>query len=210
MRFFVSVFVALASLVAVAGEIPRKEYPRPQFERDQWQNLNGQWDYTFDFAGSGLEQGYPAATTFEGKITVPFCPESKLSGVEHKDFINNIWYHREIEIPQEWEGKNILLNFGAVYYNAEIFIDGTLAGRHFGGSSSFSQDITPYVKPGANTISWCTHRAISAQANRARANRTSSMPHMAATILAPPASGRQCGWKRSLRGEWNRHRCLPT
>ena len=149
MRFFASLFVALASLIAVAVEIPRKEYPRPQFERDQWQNLNGQWDYTFDFAGSGLEQGYPAATTFEGKITVPFCPESKLSGVEHKDFINNIWYHREIAIPQEWEGKNILLNFGAVYYNAEIFIDGTLAGRHFGGSSSFSQDITPYVKPGS-------------------------------------------------------------
>lgn len=111
MKYILTVLITLVSLMATAYEIPRAEYPRPQFERQQWQNLNGQWDYTFDFAGSGLEQGYPKATSFEGKITVPFCPESKLSGVEHKDFINNIWYHREIDIPQEWDGKDILLNF---------------------------------------------------------------------------------------------------
>ena len=131
-----------------AADVPRKEYPRPQFERTAWVNLNGEWDYTFDFANSGMEQEYHKATSFSGKITVPFCPESSLSGVGHKDFINHIWYHREISIPQDWSGKNVLLNFGAVYYNSEIYIDGALAGRHFGGSSSFSIDITKLVTPG--------------------------------------------------------------
>ena len=131
-----------------AADVPRKEYPRPQFERAAWVNLNGEWDYTFDFANSGMEQEYHKATSFSGKITVPFCPESSLSGVGHKDFINHIWYHREISIPQDWSGKNVLLNFGAVYYNSEIYIDGALAGRHFGGSSSFSIDITKLVTPG--------------------------------------------------------------
>ena len=107
-----------------AADVPRKEYPRPQFERTAWVNLNGEWDYTFDFANSGMEQEYHKATSFSGKITVPFCPESSLSGVGHKDFINHIWYHREISIPQDWSGKNVLLNFGAVYYNSEIYIDG--------------------------------------------------------------------------------------
>ena len=131
-----------------AADIPRKEYPRPQFERTAWVNLNGEWDYTFDFSNSGMEQEYHKATSFSGKITVPFCPESSLSGVGHKDFINHIWYHREISIPQDWSGKNVLLNFGAVYYNSEIYIDGALAGRHFGGSSSFSIDITKLVTSG--------------------------------------------------------------
>lgn len=133
---------------ASATETPRKEYPRPQFERKAWVNLNGQWDYTLDDVNSGIEKGYARATSFEGKILVPFCPESKLSGVGHTDFINHIWYHRMIEIPQAWEGQNILLNFGAVYFNSEIYVDGALADRHFGGSSSFSIDITKLVKPG--------------------------------------------------------------
>lgn len=131
-----------------AADIPRKEYPRPQFERAAWVNLNGEWDYTFDFSNSGMEQGFPKATSFDKKIVVPFCPESSLSGVEYKDFINHIWYHREITVPQEWNGKNVWLNFGAVYFNSEIYVDGVLAGRHFGGSSSFSLDITKFVTPG--------------------------------------------------------------
>ena len=131
-----------------AGEIPRKEYPRPQFERKTWLNLNGEWDYAFDFTNIGMEKEFHKATTFSGKITVPFPPESKLSGVEHKDFINHIWYHRIIRRPEEWAGKNVILNFGAVYFNSEIYIDGKLVGRHFGGSSSFGFDITGDVGDG--------------------------------------------------------------
>ena len=131
-----------------AFAIPRTEYPRPQFERNAWINLNGEWTYSFDLGGSGLEREWFKSTGFDQKITVPFCPESKLSGVEYKDFINHMWYHRTISIPQDWANKQVLLNFGAVYYKSEFYIDGVFAARHFGGTSSFQVDITPYVKAG--------------------------------------------------------------
>ena len=130
--------------------LPRAEYPRPQFQRTDWSNLNGDWTYQFDFVGSGLEKGYPESKGFNGHITVPFCPESKLSGVEYKDFINNIWYQRDIKMPELWKGRNVRLNFGAVYYNSEVYIDGHLVGRHFGGSTSFGFDITKFIADGQN------------------------------------------------------------
>lgn len=141
-----SFFMLLCWITAFA--IPRAEYPRPQFERNAWINLNGEWTYSFDFGGSGLEREWFKSTGFDQKIIVPFCPESKLSGVEYKDFINHMWYHRTISIPQNWANKQVLLNFGAVYYKSEIYIDGVFAARHFGGTSSFQVDITPYVKAG--------------------------------------------------------------
>ena len=141
-----SFFMLLCWITAFA--IPRAEYPRPQFERNAWINLNGEWTYSFDFGGSGLECEWFKSTGFDQKITVPFCPESKLSGVEYKDFINHMWYHRTISIPQDWADKQVLLHFGAVYYKSEIYIDGVFAARHFGGTSSFQVDITPYVKAG--------------------------------------------------------------
>ena len=141
-----SFFMLFCWITAFA--IPRAEYPRPQFERNAWINLNGEWTYSFDFGGSGLEREWFKSTGFDQKIIVPFCPESKLSGVEYKDFINHMWYHRTISIPQDWANKQILLNFGAVYYKSEIYIDGVFAARHFGGTSSFQVDITPYVKAG--------------------------------------------------------------
>ena len=141
---FLSLFLCVASMLA----IPRAEYPRPQFERTDWVNLNGEWTCSFDFSGTGLERGFYKSKGFDKKITVPFCPESKLSGVGYTDFIEHFWYQLDITIPQDWDGKNILLNFGAVYYKSEVYIDGVLANRHFGGTSSFSVDITSLVKPG--------------------------------------------------------------
>lgn len=129
-------------------EIPRPEHPRPQFVRDSWVNLNGQWTYTFDFGDTGLERGLAKSEGFDGNITVPFCPESKLSGVEYKDFINCMWYQRKVDVPAAWEGKKIMLNFGAVDYYSTIYVNGHLAGRHWGGTSSFAVDMTPYVKAG--------------------------------------------------------------
>ena len=133
---------------ASAEELPRAEYPRPQFERQEWINLNGTWDFEFDFGKSGMDRELFKAGSLSQEITVPFCPESELSGIGHTDFINCVWYRRDISIPEEWNGKNIYLNFGAVDYAAEIFIDGILAGRHYGGSSSFSIDLTGHVEAG--------------------------------------------------------------
>ena len=129
---------------------PRPEYPRPQFERAGWINLNGPWSYQLDPGKSGYEQGWQNSSHFDGTITVPFCPESALSGVCHTDFIEQMWYQRELTIPAGWEGKRILLNFGGVDYACEAFIDGQSAGRHWGGMVSFSFDITTLVKPGSS------------------------------------------------------------
>lgn len=126
----------------------RNEYPRPQFQRDGWLNLNGYWTYQIDPSGSGIERNFKESKGFGQKILVPFSPESKLSGVEYKDFIEHLWYQRMINIPAEWEGKKILLNFGGVYYESEIFVDGKFVDRHFGGSSSFTVDLTEFVHPG--------------------------------------------------------------
>ena len=142
--------LALFSWSAMAQQTPRPEYPRPQFERSEWQNLNGTWSYTFDFGETGLNRQFQQSTGFEGKITVPFCPESKLSGVEHTDFINAMWYQRTLQIPASWQDKQILLHFGAVDYESFIYLDGKLINRHLGGSSSFTTDITAYVKPGSS------------------------------------------------------------
>jgi len=130
------------------NSIPRPEYPRPQFARSSWVNLNGTWTFSFDFGKSGIERDFASSQGFEGKITVPFCPESPLSGVNHKDFIPAIWYQRSITIPEDWEGKKIILHFGAVDFETEVFIDGKPAGKHYGGTSSFSLDITPFVSSG--------------------------------------------------------------
>lgn len=129
--------------------IPRPEYPRPQFRREPWINLNGPWTYTFDFGKSGAQRGFANSAGFDGVITVPFCPESPLSGVNHKDFIEMLWYRRELTIPADWTGKRVILHFGAVDYESEVFIDGASVGRHWGGTVSFSYDITAYVTPGS-------------------------------------------------------------
>ena len=142
------IFWAFVSYNLNAQNFPRPEYPRPQFERSTWLNLNGIWSYSFDFGNSGKARGFVESKGFIEKITVPFCPESKLSGVEYKDFINNMWYHRQITVPIDWNNKKVILHFGAVYYKAEVYIDGQFAGRHFGGTSSFEFDITSLITPG--------------------------------------------------------------
>ncbi|MEI6678120.1 MAG: sugar-binding domain-containing protein [Mariniphaga sp.] len=127
---------------------PRPEYPRPQFERTDWINLNGTWSYTFDFSKSGIERDLPNSQGFKDKIIVPFCPESKLSGVGFTDFIEAMWYQRKIEIPDSWNGKRVILHFGGVDYQSNLYIDGKPVGTHFGGTSSFNYDITKFVTAG--------------------------------------------------------------
>ena len=147
-RILITTALALLTFLGASAQ-PRAEYPRPQFERGDWQNLNGEWTYELDLVQTGHEREMMKSTGFDGKIIVPFAPESKLSGVEHKEFIPSIWYQREITVPEAWAGKDVLLNFGAVYYESEIYVDGNFVERHFGGSDSFTVDITRFVKPGS-------------------------------------------------------------
>ncbi len=145
---FFSLVLTAISLIANAADMPRPEYPRPQLERADWLNLNGEWNYHLDPVLSGWERGMPTASAWDGKILVPFSPEAKLSNVWHTDFIPCIWYQRDIEIPAEWADRDIVLNLGAVYYESEIYIDGNFVNRHFGGSDSYSVDISKFVTPG--------------------------------------------------------------
>lgn len=133
---------------SISVAVPRPEHPRPQFKRKDWINLNGEWTFTFDPGKSGMQREFFKCSSFDRKIIVPFCPESQLSGVVNRDFIDVIWYHRKLHVPVEWSGQRVLLNFGAVDYETEVYVNGNLAGRHFGGSSSFSLDISSLVIAG--------------------------------------------------------------
>ena len=128
--------------------IPRPEYPRPQFARKEWQSLNGEWEFEIDYADTGLERGL-RERALNGTIAVPFCPESHLSGVEHVDFMNAVWYRREVAVPKEWRGQRLLLHFQAVDYEATVWVNGKEVGRHRGGFTPFSCDLGPVSQLGA-------------------------------------------------------------
>jgi len=123
------------------------EYPRPLMERQDWQNLNGLWDYAI------LPVGQTEPVQFDGKILVPFAVESSLSGVQKSVGENNeLWYRRTFTIPPGWKGKNILLHFGAVDWKAEIFINGIKIGEHTGDYTPFCFDITSFVSTGEQKL----------------------------------------------------------
>ncbi len=134
--------------------LPRAEYPRPQFVREGWMNLNGEWQFEIDNGVSGRSRGL-LTRPLEGKIIVPFCPESELSGVNNKDFMRAVWYKRTVTLPEAAQGKRVHLNFGAVDYRCEVWVNGASVGTHEGGYASFSLDITAAVKPGENEITVC-------------------------------------------------------
>ncbi len=116
------------------------EYPRPQLERADWVNLNGMWEYAIKPKG----EVEPAA--FDGSILVPFAIESSLSGVQKEvGEKNELWYKRTFSVPAAWKNKDVVLNFGAVDWKADVFVNDVLIGSHQGGYTPFSFNITPYL-----------------------------------------------------------------
>ena len=158
------------------SSLPRSEYPRPQFVREDWLCLNGPWDFALDYGDSGAERGLCSReAAFPQTITVPFCPESPLSGIGHTDFLHAVWYRRTITIPADWQGRTPLLHFGAVDYDATVWvlsekadariaarvaaekpatrslIEGVEVGRHRGGWTPFTCDLR-HVAAAGDTI----------------------------------------------------------
>ena len=134
----------------VNPECPLPEYPRPIMKRDDWQNLNGLWDFA-------ICDGNRTPEKFEEQILVPFAIESSLSGVMRPlEPGKALWYKREITVPKDWKNKKVILHFGAVDYQADVFINGTTGrykvGSHTGGHSSFSIDITNKLQDNKATL----------------------------------------------------------
>jgi len=126
---------------------PRNEHPRPQFVRDEWLCLNGQWQFEIDPGDSGQSRGL-LERELKDQILVPFCPESSLSGIGNTDFLNAVWYRRTVSIPEAWAGRRILLHFQAVDYDATVWVNGAEVGRHRGGFTPFTCELTGVAKPG--------------------------------------------------------------
>lgn len=127
----------------VSPENAWQEYPRPQLVREQWINLNGLWEYAI------TEKDNEQPANFEGKILVPFCIESSLSGVGRALLPDQeLWYKTNFTIPADWKGKNVVLHFGAVDYKTTVSLNGKVVGTHIGSSDPFSFDITNYLKKG--------------------------------------------------------------
>ena len=133
------------------ASIPRPEYPRPQFVRKEWMNLNGEWEFEIDYADTGKERGL-CDKSLKDRIIVPFCPESKLSGVEHVDFMEAVWYRREVAIPTEWNDSEILLHFQAVDYETTVWVNGKEIRRHRGGFTGFTCNLGGGAKLGGKAL----------------------------------------------------------
>lgn len=133
----------------------RSEHPNPQMERTGWLNLNGSWDFLMDFGASGIDREYYKAAEWNQQIQVPFCMESKLSGIGYVDFVPMVWYRKKVTLTAEQLAGNVLLHFGAVDYECKVWINGEKAGSHRGGYTSFVLNITKYVHVGENEIIVC-------------------------------------------------------
>ena len=125
---------------------PLPEYPRPLMQRDSWMNLNGLWDYAVLPVGASYEKP-------DGRILVPFCIESALSGVGRSVGAGeNLWYRRTFTVPKAWKGQRVLLHFGAVDWKADVWVGNVKVGSHTGGYTPFSFDITDALVPGENVL----------------------------------------------------------
>ena len=123
------------------------EYPRPQMERPEWRNLNGLWQYSIRNANESKPTGW------DGEILVPFCVESALSGIMKRVGPDqSLWYERAFDVPADWRQQRVLLHFGAVDWQAEVWVNGRFAGGHRGGYDPFTLDITELLADGQNSL----------------------------------------------------------
>jgi beta-galactosidase/beta-glucuronidase len=140
--------------------MPRPEYPRPQLRRQDWTNLNGEWRFAFDDSDAGLANGWQSVTPedlhsdgspFDWDIVVPFCYQSKLSGIGETAFHDVVWYARTFEYASPGD-ERLLLHFGAVDYRATVWVNGAQVASHEGGHTPFSADVTYALMGGDNVV----------------------------------------------------------
>lgn len=145
--FSILLIFVCAAHTLVSQVIPLAEHPRPDFERALWKNLNGEWQFEFDSLDEGTAKKWSEGkTSFSKNITVPFPWGSKLSGVDDKSDI--AWYQRDITIPGEWKDKRTFLTIGASDWETTVWLDGNLLGKHQGGYTPFSFELTSHLRYG--------------------------------------------------------------
>ena len=146
-RLLTPFIFAVGILSAKVHALPRPEHPRPDSYRTNWMSLNGEWQ-------DGFARGKASGQDLEGRITVPFCPESKLSGLNwgNTNYFENAWYRRMIELPASMTGKRVLIHFGAVDYKTWVYVNGQQAGIHVGGGVAFAFEITKLLHAGQNEV----------------------------------------------------------
>ncbi len=127
----------------------RTEYPRPQFQRDSWINLNGTWKFAFDDQNTGESDRWHQNLTETTDIQVPFTYETKASGIGEEKFHPYVWYQRSFDVPVDQIGKKVMLRFQASDYLTKVWVNGEYIGSHTGGNAAFSFDITNAVKANA-------------------------------------------------------------
>lgn len=133
--------------------IPRNEHPKPQFMRDGWENLNGEWQFENDCGNSGEARGlFLPDAVYSQKITVPFCPQSSLSGIGNTDFMRSVWYRRTFTVDSGKMDGLTVLHVGACDYLSTVYVNGKKVGTHKGGYVSFSFDVTDYTVEGENSL----------------------------------------------------------
>jgi beta-galactosidase/beta-glucuronidase len=161
MRFFCQgliarcVFALMVVSVAVGEEtpaagLPRPEHPLPQMVRAEWLNLNGTWE--FAETNDTEDTSWLSGKVYPDKIVVPFCRESKLSGLARTGFVKNVWYRRTFQKRADWKSPRVRLHIGACDWKTTVWINGQRVGEHTGGSAPFCFDVTEQCKPGSNTI----------------------------------------------------------
>lgn len=130
----------------------REEYPRPIFIRTDWQPLNGSWDFEIADGAARNLSSYLDGSPYNGTIEVPFAPQAPLSGVACSQNLKSVWYRKAFAIDAYRLSGRVLLNFGAVDYRAEVYINGKPVGGHRGGYTPFTLDITAFVRLGDNYV----------------------------------------------------------
>jgi hypothetical protein len=145
-------FIATLGFCANVLAVPRAEHPRPDAFRENWATLNGEWQFEIDDQDDGATRRLTSGTDLASKITVPFCPESKLSGIGHYGIMKHVWYRRAFEVPAAMRGQRVRLHFGGVDWQTWVYVNGHSAGTHIGGDVAFSFDITKFLRDGSNEL----------------------------------------------------------
>jgi hypothetical protein len=154
--FVASCLLALLAVSAAtradspAAELPRPEHPSPQMQRGEWLNLNGTWE--FAETDDAKDASWLSGKVYPDKIVVPFCRESKLSGLARTGFVKNAWYRRTFQKPADWKSPRVRLHVGACDWKTSVWVNGRLAGEHTGGSAPFGFDVTDLLKPSGDNV----------------------------------------------------------